>query len=52
LRSGNEHEGRQLLLGEAHALGQDDAEAVEQRRLSGIGLSYTSQADLAMRGGR
>jgi hypothetical protein len=52
LRSGSEHEGRQFLLGKAHALGQDDAEAVEQRRLSRIGLGYASQADLAMRRGR
>ena len=32
----------------AHALGQDDAEAVEQCGLSGIGLGDAAQADLAV----
>ena len=30
LRSGAEHADRQLVLGKTHALGQDDAEAVEK----------------------
>jgi hypothetical protein len=30
LKSGAEHAGRQLVLGKAHALGQDDAEPIEK----------------------
>jgi hypothetical protein len=40
------------VFGEAHALWQDDAEAVEERGLSGIGLGDASQANLAVRCGR
>ena len=40
------------MLSDAHALGQDDAEAVEQRGLGGVGLGDTAQADLAVRCGR
>ena len=36
------------MVGEAHALGQDDAEAVEERGLSGVGLGDAAQADLAV----
>ena len=35
-----------------HALGQDDAEAVKKRGLSGVGLGDAAQADLAARCGR
>ena len=35
-----------------HALGQTEAEAIEQRGLSGIGLSDAAQADLAVGCGR
>ena len=50
--SGAEGQGRQLGLGEAHALGQDDAEAVEKRGLGGVGLGDAAQADLTVGGGR
>ena len=33
---------------EAHALGQDDAEAIEQSGLGGVGLGDAAQADLAV----
>jgi hypothetical protein len=48
LRSGAEHAGRQLVLGKAHARGQDDAEAIEKHGLGGVGLADASQADLAV----
>ena len=42
----------QFLFGEAYALWQDDAEAVEKRGLSEIGLGDAAQTNLPMRGGR
>ena len=50
--SGAEGEDRGLVFWEAHALGQDDAEAVEERGLGGVGLGDATQADLAVRCGR
>ena len=50
--SGGEGEGRRLVIGRAHALGQDDAEAVEKRRLGGVGLGDAAQSDLPVRCGR
>jgi hypothetical protein len=50
--SGVGGECRLLMLGQAHAFGQIDAEAVEERRLGGVGLGDASQADLAVRRGR
>ena len=41
-RSGDKRERQVDVLG-AHALGQDDAEAVEQRGLGGVGLCDTAQ---------
>src|ERR1700722_18680156 len=38
--------------GDAHALGQDDAEAIKKRGLGVVGVSDTSQTDLAVRCGR
>ena len=46
------YEARQLVLGEAHALGQDDTEAVEQSGLGGIWLGHAAQTNLAVRCGR
>jgi hypothetical protein len=43
---------RQLVVGETHAPGQDDAQAVEKRGLGGIGLRDATQAKLAMCCGR
>ena len=37
---------------QAHALGQDNAEAIKKRGLGLIGLSDAAQADLAMGYGR
>ena len=37
---------------EAHALGEDHAEAVEKRRLGGVGLCDATQSDLSVRCGR
>ena len=37
---------------EAHAFGQDDAEAVEEGGLGGVGLGDATQSDLAVRRGR
>jgi hypothetical protein len=45
-------EGWQVRFCGAHALGQDNAKAVEERGLCGVGLSDAAQADLAMRGGQ
>jgi hypothetical protein len=39
------------VFGEAHSLWQDDAEAVEECGLGGIGLGDAAQADLTMGGG-
>jgi hypothetical protein len=47
--SGAEGGGR-IEVGAAHALGQDDAEAVEKGGLGGIGLGDAAQADIAMVG--
>ena len=52
LGSGAECAGRQLVLGKAHALGQDDSEAIEECGLGCVGLTDASQADLAVRRGR
>lgn len=49
-RSSAGGEGRQLVFGEAHTLWQDDAEAVEESGLCGIGLGDATQADLAVCG--
>jgi hypothetical protein len=38
----------ELVLGQAHVLGQDDAEAVVQRGLRGVGLGDAAQADQAV----
>jgi hypothetical protein len=35
-----------------HALGEDDAESVENRRLGGVGLGDATQSDLAVCCGR
>ena len=51
-RSGAGCEGRQPLFGEAHALGQDDAEAVEKGGLGGVRLGDAAQPDLSVGGGR
>ena len=40
------------MFGEAHAFGQEDAEAVEESGLCGVGLSDAAQADLSMGGDR
>jgi hypothetical protein len=45
-------ESGQVLLGEAHALWQDDAETVEENGLRGVWLGHTAQANLAVRCGR
>src|SRR5580692_7626664 len=45
-------EGWQFGFGEAHAFGQDNAEAVEEGGLSVIGLGDATQADSAMGRGR
>jgi len=45
-------ESRQVVLGEAHALWQDDAETVEENGLRRVWLGHTTQANLAVRGGR
>jgi hypothetical protein len=45
-------EAGQFLFQQARALGLDDAEAVEKRGLSGVGLSDATQSDLTMRCGR
>jgi len=42
----------QLLFGEAHAFGQDDAETVEQGGLGGVGLGDAAQPDLDVGDGR
>ena len=39
------------MFGEAHALGQNEAEAIEERGLGGVGLSDAAQADLTVEGG-
>ena len=39
-------------MGKPHALGQDEAEAIEERRLGGVGLSDAAQANLAVGCGR
>src|ERR1700732_1342678 len=52
LESGAGCDDLELVFGDAHALGHDDAEAVEECGLVGIGLGDTSQADLAVGGGR
>ena len=44
--------GGQFQLAQAHAFGQDDAEAVKQRGLGGVWLGDAAQADLAVAGGR
>ncbi len=48
---GADREGRELVLGKAHALRQNDAEAIEQRRLGSVGLSDAAQADRTVGGG-
>jgi len=40
------------VFGKPQAFGQDDAEAVEESGLGGVGLSNAAQADLAVSGGR
>ena len=49
---GAESEDRGLVIWNAHALGQADAEAVEERGLGGVGLGDATQSDLAVRCGR
>jgi hypothetical protein len=44
--SGADCEERRVVFGEAHALGQDYAEAVKKRGLSGVGLGDATQSDL------
>jgi hypothetical protein len=44
-------EARQHVLGEAQALGQDDAEAVEESGLGGVWLGHAAQTNLAVRDG-
>ena len=50
--SGAECEDRRVAFWGAHAFGQDEAEAVEKRGLSGVGLGDAAQSDLAVRCGR
>src|ERR1700722_11477775 len=50
--SGSSGEAWRRVLGDAHALGQDDAEAIKKRGLGVVGVSDTSQTDLAVRCGR
>src|SRR5712691_10236695 len=50
--SGADLEDWQVWLCNAHALGQDDAEAVEECGLGGVWLGHAAQADLAVRCGR
>src|SRR5882762_9787564 len=50
-RSGAGGDRRSLVFGEANALWQDYAEAVEESGLCGIGLGDATQTDLAMGGG-
>lgn len=50
--SGGGGELRRPVFGEAHAFGQEDAEAVEESGLCGVGLSDAAQADLSMGGDR
>src|SRR5258708_4817087 len=50
--SGTACESWHLVLGEAHWLGQDDAEAIEKSSLRGVWLGYAAQANLAVRCGR
>jgi hypothetical protein len=40
------------VLGEAHALGQDDAKAIKKRSLGRIWLGHTAQTNLAVHRGR
>lgn len=42
----------QVVLGEAHAFWQDDAETIEESGLRRVWLGHTAQADVAMRCGR
>jgi hypothetical protein len=37
------------VLGKAHALGQDDAQAIEKSGLSGIGFGHAAQTHLSVR---
>ena len=52
MRSGVQGETGEFLLWQAHALGQDDAEAIEKRGLGGIWVSNAAQPYLAVRRGR
>ena len=52
MRLSAEGEGGQIEFAEVNALGRDDAESIEERGLSGVGLCDTAQANLAMRCGR
>ena len=45
----NARERWQFVLGELHALGQDDAQVIEKPGLSGIGLRDEAQTNLTMR---
>ncbi len=45
-------ESRQILLGEAHSLWQDDAETIEQGGLRRVWLGHAAQANLSVRCGR
>ena len=51
LRGGSGAERKRGLIefGQAHALGQDDAEAIKERGLGGVGLGDAAQADIAVR---
>ena len=51
-RSGATRDDWQFVFGETHALGQDDAEAVEKCGLSGIGLGDAAKTNLPVRCGR
>ena len=45
-------ESGQILLGQAHALWQRDAEAIEESGLGWVWLGYATQANLSVRCGR
>src|SRR6266566_2054441 len=46
--SGAHGHGGKLVLAKAHALGEHDAEALEERGLRRIGLGHATQADLSV----
>ena len=50
--SGGGSERWRFVFGKAHALGQDNAEAVEEGGLGNVGLRHAAQADLAVCCGR